>query len=299
MDFPEAMATVINENTFSGLLEMGWGFCCGRPHVSCPEITRFPLSWLTGPSLKFRVLKGGNPSHFDSSPSSRPHLLLSLLTHRFALSRTHPPLSSPRWHLTFCETSYQGERRWNGPDRCWRFWGPSPSSNGVSFSLGKHVTLDDVTLMESHLCLISWLAWTCDAIDFFSVSLTVTNLQTQFNKSTHSVVSIPHHNTPHLIPPSQFHLLTDDIHHSHLALPARWCRKLSLISIPLHAPPPHLRVHRSSSVSSPIDSVASGPWSVISSSSPSSPSAQVLSRPSRNSSPSEASSASAWAVSGV
>ncbi|KAG6827036.1 hypothetical protein H0H92_013475 [Tricholoma furcatifolium] len=34
-----------------------------------------------------------------------------------------------------------------------------------------------------------WLAWTCDAIDFFAVSLTVTNLEKQFNKSTHSITT--------------------------------------------------------------------------------------------------------------
>lgn len=34
-----------------------------------------------------------------------------------------------------------------------------------------------------------WLAWTCDAIDFFSVTLSVTGLQTQFGKSTHDIVS--------------------------------------------------------------------------------------------------------------
>ena len=34
-----------------------------------------------------------------------------------------------------------------------------------------------------------WLAWTCDAIDFFSVSLTVVSLQTQFNRSTNDLVS--------------------------------------------------------------------------------------------------------------
>jgi len=36
----------------------------------------------------------------------------------------------------------------------------------------------------------SWLAWTCDAIDFFSVSLSVTRLQDQFGKSTHSIVRV-------------------------------------------------------------------------------------------------------------
>ncbi|KAF9014018.1 carboxylic acid transporter protein [Cyathus striatus] len=34
-----------------------------------------------------------------------------------------------------------------------------------------------------------WLAWTCDAIDFFSVSLSVTHLQTQFNKPTSDITT--------------------------------------------------------------------------------------------------------------
>ncbi|PFH49486.1 hypothetical protein AMATHDRAFT_63047 [Amanita thiersii Skay4041] len=34
-----------------------------------------------------------------------------------------------------------------------------------------------------------WLAWTCDAIDFFSVSLSVTQLQTQFNRSTKDITT--------------------------------------------------------------------------------------------------------------
>lgn len=35
-----------------------------------------------------------------------------------------------------------------------------------------------------------WLAWTCDAIDFFSVSLSVTDLEELFDKSTHDIVSL-------------------------------------------------------------------------------------------------------------
>ncbi|KAG1849921.1 carboxylic acid transporter protein [Suillus subalutaceus] len=34
-----------------------------------------------------------------------------------------------------------------------------------------------------------WLAWTCDAIDFFAVSLTVTPLATQFHKSTSQITT--------------------------------------------------------------------------------------------------------------
>ncbi|KAF9525588.1 carboxylic acid transporter [Crepidotus variabilis] len=34
-----------------------------------------------------------------------------------------------------------------------------------------------------------WFAWTCDAIDFFAVSLSVSNLQTQFHKDTKSITT--------------------------------------------------------------------------------------------------------------
>lgn len=36
--------------------------------------------------------------------------------------------------------------------------------------------------------LVRWLAWTCDAVDFFSVSLSVTRLQKQFNKAEASTI---------------------------------------------------------------------------------------------------------------
>jgi hypothetical protein len=34
-----------------------------------------------------------------------------------------------------------------------------------------------------------WFAWICDAIDFFTVSLSVTNLQAQFGKSAHDITT--------------------------------------------------------------------------------------------------------------
>ncbi|KAI0769936.1 MFS general substrate transporter [Fomes fomentarius] len=34
-----------------------------------------------------------------------------------------------------------------------------------------------------------WLAWTCDAVDFFSVSLSVTRLGAQFNRDTHDITT--------------------------------------------------------------------------------------------------------------
>ena len=36
--------------------------------------------------------------------------------------------------------------------------------------------------------IIRWLAWTCDAIDFFSVSLSIDRLERQFNRPAHDIV---------------------------------------------------------------------------------------------------------------
>ena len=39
-----------------------------------------------------------------------------------------------------------------------------------------------ILLIETNLGF-RWLAWTCDAIDFFNVTLSVTRLQQQFHKA--------------------------------------------------------------------------------------------------------------------
>jgi SHS family lactate transporter-like MFS transporter len=44
--------------------------------------------------------------------------------------------------------------------------------------------LSELTFIQWALFFSGWLAWTCDSMDFFSVSLSVTHLQTQFNKTT-------------------------------------------------------------------------------------------------------------------
>ena len=49
-----------------------------------------------------------------------------------------------------------------------------------------------VVLMSSigadHSLMLSWFAWSCDAFDFFSVSLSLPLLSKQFNKPTTSIV---------------------------------------------------------------------------------------------------------------
>jgi len=146
------------------------------------------------------------------------------------------------------------------------------------------------------LRLYSWLAWLCDAIDFFTVSLTVVRLGTQFNRSTHDIVSLICSNSPHCTLLTFLHE-PDDCHYPHLIAPSRWCRKQRSLCPP--AMPLAHPNHRSSSVSSPTDMVESGPLLPICSSSPSSLLAPASSKPSNSSSSHEVSSVSAWEVSGV
>ncbi|EIN13033.1 carboxylic acid transporter [Punctularia strigosozonata HHB-11173 SS5] len=49
--------------------------------------------------------------------------------------------------------------------------------------------LMSITPVQWALFWSGWLAWTCDAIDFFSVSLSVTHLEDQFGKSAHSITT--------------------------------------------------------------------------------------------------------------
>lgn len=51
------------------------------------------------------------------------------------------------------------------------------------------VVLGELTFTQWALFFSGWLAWTCDAIDFFSVSLSVTHLQTQFHRSTQDITT--------------------------------------------------------------------------------------------------------------
>lgn len=59
--------------------------------------------------------------------------------------------------------------------------------------------------------LLSWLAWTCDAFDFFSVSLSVNTLSKQFDRPTKQIVSVSRPSGT----PSPGHVLmrTDDCDH--------------------------------------------------------------------------------------
>ena len=49
--------------------------------------------------------------------------------------------------------------------------------------------LATITWVQWAQFITGWLAWTCDAIDFFSVSLSVVRLQEQFGKSAHTITT--------------------------------------------------------------------------------------------------------------
>lgn len=65
-----------------------------------------------------------------------------------------------------------------------------------------------------------WLAWTCDAIDFFSVSLSVSRLEVAFGKSTSDLVGLTHVSD---IEPLLMILVSDDFHYAHTAFPFAGC----------------------------------------------------------------------------
>ncbi|KAI5119399.1 hypothetical protein M0805_005942 [Coniferiporia weirii] len=50
-------------------------------------------------------------------------------------------------------------------------------------------SLLSLSLLQWAQIFCGWLAWTCDAVDFFSVSLSVTALQNQFGKSTQTITT--------------------------------------------------------------------------------------------------------------
>ncbi|KIY68948.1 carboxylic acid transporter protein [Cylindrobasidium torrendii FP15055 ss-10] len=51
------------------------------------------------------------------------------------------------------------------------------------------VALASITWLQWAMFFSGWLAWTCDAIDFFSVSLTVGRLSKQFGRDTHDITT--------------------------------------------------------------------------------------------------------------
>ena len=90
------------------------------------------------------------------------------------------------------------------------------------------------------VCLLGrWLAWTCDAIDFFSVSLSVPLLQKQFNKDKASTIVrcpllarspfMPHPRMNCLLLMLAFRY-SDSGHHADASLPVIWRRKCFLVT---------------------------------------------------------------------
>ncbi|KZT62269.1 MFS general substrate transporter [Calocera cornea HHB12733] len=63
---------------------------------------------------------------------------------------------------------------------------PTNASNDITASLA---ALRSVTLLQWAMFFSGFIAWTIDAIDFFSVSLSVTALTKQFNRSTNDITT--------------------------------------------------------------------------------------------------------------
>ena len=91
-----------------------------------------------------------------------PYFLRNLVPRREKVERT-----KPLWEVLKTLT--------------WTQWG--------LFISGSVVSLTALKAAEFDPDFRRWLAWTCDAIDFFTVSLTIVNLQKQFGRSTHDIVS--------------------------------------------------------------------------------------------------------------
>ena len=66
--------------------------------------------------------------------------------------------------------------------------GPHSTSIQVDYCQQRKQT-SNLTSCSLDLDTSRWLAWTCDAIDFYSVPFTVVNLEEQFHRSTHDIVS--------------------------------------------------------------------------------------------------------------
>jgi hypothetical protein len=81
-----------------------------------------------------------------------------------------------------------------------------------------HFFYNHVIVVKLHM-IIRWLAWTCDAIDFFSVSLSIDRLERQFNRSAHDIVLCFKQS---LITTDDSG--TDDFNHPHALIPISRCR---------------------------------------------------------------------------
>ena len=117
----------------------------------------------------------------------------------------------------------------------WSQWGLFISGSVGSLTIPR--AADNLTL-SFYLGPLRWLAWTCDAIDFFCVSLTVVNLQQQFGRSTHDIVSHNSRTTHHIS--LSFPRGSDDVHHYHFVVPSRRrCKHLSIFLLSsMYAPYP-------------------------------------------------------------
>ena len=246
-------------------------------------------SSVTNLGMLFNRKRSSDPSLFGAS--SRPLPPLSNLLGEYPHGSVFPAKPCPEERETGTNEAIVGCTQESHFDAMGflLFW--------VSHVFGCVNSSSSISLCFFNLDPLSWLAWTCDAIDFFSVSLTIVSLQKQFNRSTHDIVSRTSSNAFYRIPMSFFPLL-DNVHHPHTVIPP--CRCSGSLPLFCHLPACLTSpLYRSSLVSSLIDLVESGRWSRISLSSVSSLSGPASFKPFTSSSPSEVSLVSAWEASGV
>ena len=134
---------------------------------------------MTGPSDKplFSLYIRGSSPTLNLPPSGNS---------ASACPRSLPPHNGALLHPQSHPTSRSSQRQ------------PSTPPRGIALHL-----MDPVGAIRVRVCVIPtylfitgrlsdsfvrWLAWTCDAIDFFSVSLSVTRLQQQFHKAEASTI---------------------------------------------------------------------------------------------------------------
>lgn len=181
----------------------------GPSEIGMEEITGACFGARARPSRRRCHSMGPLPEQDQPVTCSQKLYITSMVRRRqlfeFTPSSLRPPTIDHRsqWPPTSSATSSPAANNALRAARSSRCSRPSPGSSGVTFGLGTsslaraasrpHVPISHSTLLASSTCAHnhSWLAWTCDAIDFFSVSLSVAHLQTQFDRSTHDIVRPP------------------------------------------------------------------------------------------------------------
>lgn len=186
---------------------------------------------MTGPSDKplfSPYIRGSLPT--EISPQRYQRLCLSAFP------------SAPQWRLTSSAiSSHVAKLAASTVDPSSRYCAPSLGSSGRSSCPGLcHFHLPLYRTGKLSDSFVRWLAWSCDAIDFFSVSLSVTRLQQQFHKAEAStIVRCPHLAYSPFAPPLRMNVdavtvYPDASHHVDASIPVCRRRKCFLVTCVCH-----------------------------------------------------------------